>query len=682
MEKNEIESITNNQSEEIARRSLAPHLIGHDNPAHHSVEELSYAISSPECKNIAVTGVYGSGKSSIINTYLANEGADKKVLKISLSNFDDKNIENTKNNDTYENEIEYKLFLHIIYKANYEKTRGSRYKRLHVISSDGVKRSLNYITTLIICFIIVFEPKVFQIDSFYRAYNFVFGSYAELVNIISDILASGIMAFIIYKSLFHLINKYRYLSIDSLKAKDIEIKFEKDKSVFNQLLDEILYYFKSGEYELIVFEDLDRIHNSQKLFLKLREINILLNESDYYKSKGQNLKFIYAIKDDIFQGDVRTKCFDYIIPVIPIVNSHNAGEYMLTYYKYVVSGINATDVKRLGAYVASMRELTNIMNEYMLYKRTILKDGMSAKKLLAITIYKNLFPHDYSLVHSKDGCLFKAFDDKSIFIDPLIKDKEEAKNQCIETIKKEREEIAKSRLMVLDSLYNRDSITNLIINGVVYSLNEIAQADSLFDSFKNDKVEKWIIDSGADAEIGLYNYKFKDLLADADPDNLFFETIDNHEREIARSTDRKRELEKQIYNIERKSLCQLMKMNGDGKMSKVLLNESLKAVEIKEEEKHNIIEVLNSLIYGGYISDDYSTYISYTHQGSFDEQDFKFLQSINQVVPLEYNYKLNHVDSIIDLIYSDSFDNKCILNNDLLIFLYNITLNSDHFVVV
>lgn len=40
----------------------------------------------------------------------------------------------------------------------------------------------------------------------------------------------------------------------------------------------------------------------------------------------------YAIKDDIFQKEVRTKCFDYLIPVIPIVNSFNVGEYLLTNY--------------------------------------------------------------------------------------------------------------------------------------------------------------------------------------------------------------------------------------------------------------------------------------------------------------------------------------------------------------
>ena len=660
--------IITNESNEMTRQSLAPHILKKDDPAHYSVDELSYAISLPECKNIAVTGVYGSGKSSIIDTYMAEEGNSKKVLRISLSNFG--NNEEISNENSYENEIEFKLFQHIIYKANYDKTRGSRYKRLPIIDYVDVRKLLNYITALIVCFIIVFEPKVFRIDSFYRAYYYVFGSYSAIINVISDIIASVVMVIVLYNLISDFMYKYRHLSIESFKTKDIEINFEKEKSVFNKLLDEIVYYFKAGEYELIIFEDLDRIKNPRKLFLKLREINILLNESDYYISKDRRIKFIYAIKDDIFQGDDRTKCFDYIIPVIPIVNSHNAGEFLLQYYKTEIRDINVADVKRLGAYIVSMRELTNMMNEYILYRKTILKDGMSSKKLLAITIYKNLFPHDYSLVHSKDGCLFKAFDNKKVFINPQIKDLEEEKDRCIETIKNARKAITQNRYKFLDVLYNKHSITDLIINGVVYSLNEIAQSDSLFNSFKNDKVERWIVDAGADSETGLYNYKFKDVLAEVDPDNLFIEAIDDHEREIGRKTERKRFLEKQIYNIERKSLSQLMKMNGDGKKAKELLIESLNGVEVKDEQKpYNIIDVLNTMIYSGYISDDYTTYISYTHKGSFDEQDFKYLQSINQGMSLEYNYKLNHIDSIIDLISSDSYENKCILNNDLLIYL-------------
>ena len=66
----------------------------------------------------------------------------------------------------------------------------------------------------------------------------------------------------------------------------------------------------------------------QKIYEKLREINIIVNNSAQVKRK---IKFIYAIKDDMFCKDEkksRTKFFDFIIPVVPIVNAFNSSEIL------------------------------------------------------------------------------------------------------------------------------------------------------------------------------------------------------------------------------------------------------------------------------------------------------------------------------------------------------------------
>ena len=79
-----------------------------------AVRELRNAIDSDRCNNIAITGVYGSGKSSVIQTYLAERSywfRSRKVLSISLSNFIDTESLKTYGAPTrYENEIEQKIF--------------------------------------------------------------------------------------------------------------------------------------------------------------------------------------------------------------------------------------------------------------------------------------------------------------------------------------------------------------------------------------------------------------------------------------------------------------------------------------------------------------------------------------------------------------------------------------------
>src|SRR5690606_8793602 len=73
--------------------------------------------------------------------------------------------------------------------------------------------------------------------------------------------------------------------------------------------------------------DLDRFDTTD-IFTKLREINILLNNSKTINTKRE-INFIYAVGDDLFQDKKeRVKFFDYIIPVIPFINSSNANEQL------------------------------------------------------------------------------------------------------------------------------------------------------------------------------------------------------------------------------------------------------------------------------------------------------------------------------------------------------------------
>ena len=650
---------------------LAPCIIKNTDPAYKSVEELARAMSLPECKNIALTGVYGSGKSSIIGTYLLREDAPKKenVLRISLSNFND--VTENGNEEKYENNIEYKLFQHILYKADDERTRGSRYKRLQVESADKIKKSIICSIIYFFCFVILFEPDFLQIETFYDAYHFVFGSCAKPVNVISDFIACGIIVYLTYSMLSYIGRRISNVKIDHIKALDFEVNILKDGSVFSNLLDEILYFFKAGGYDLVIFEDLDRIKNPQNLFLKLREINVLLNDSYHCQKNCKVVRFVYAIKDDVFEEEVRTKCFDYIIPVVPVVNSFNAGEYMLTNYKELINDISTTDVKRLGLFVTRMRDLINIMNEYILYKETVFREPMSAKKLLALTIYKNIYPQDYSMVHEKKGLLYSIFFYKEIFSKELIQSKTEEINKLKEEINKERDELTQKRLTILNQLCVRDNITLLVINGVKYSLNDIASIDSLYEKFENNQIDQYIVDDPFEPEIGRYNEKFEDLRKAVDPDEIYYATIDSCERAISNSMDNVRKLENEIFSIKSKSLREQMKMKGDGNTSNTFMREFANTLykdeEDKDEEKIDaMVNTLHGLIRGGYISDDYSTYISYTYKGSFGENEFNFQQSVLQGIQLEYNYPLCHIESFINDISTESFDDKSILNFDLL----------------
>lgn len=72
-------------------RSLSPCVIeeknkdGASNPAYAAVASLINAIKEPNIKNIAVTGKYGSGKSSVIGSAFQNLPKVQKTISVSLA---------------------------------------------------------------------------------------------------------------------------------------------------------------------------------------------------------------------------------------------------------------------------------------------------------------------------------------------------------------------------------------------------------------------------------------------------------------------------------------------------------------------------------------------------------------------------------------------------------------------
>ncbi|MBE7659939.1 hypothetical protein G1K77_05075 [Tenacibaculum finnmarkense] len=94
---------------ELDYSSLSP--INNGDEKNHYSNALKWAIDNrkeKDIKNIALTGTYGSGKSTIIKTFKNNyKGNDLKFLNISLASFkDEKPNTNDKNTDDKDKPIE------------------------------------------------------------------------------------------------------------------------------------------------------------------------------------------------------------------------------------------------------------------------------------------------------------------------------------------------------------------------------------------------------------------------------------------------------------------------------------------------------------------------------------------------------------------------------------------------
>lgn len=133
---------------------------------------------------------------------------------------------------------------------------------------------------------------------------------------------------------------------------------------------------------------------------------------------------MYAVRDDIFSKEDRTKFFDFIIPIIPVINATNSGEILLQRLTEAKNNGIEHDISQgfvldISPFISDMRILQNIYNEFVVYKKTLRTSqelNLSDEQMLAIIVVKNLYPSDFADLQNEKGVLKKALIDKNDFI--------------------------------------------------------------------------------------------------------------------------------------------------------------------------------------------------------------------------------------------------------------------------
>lgn len=102
---------------------------------------LKYALSQKDVRNIAITGSYGAGKSTVISSFMKYH-CDDKYINVSLAGFD--MTENETTVSPTHQEVELSILQQILYKENREKLPDSRIDRIidrgphYVLSLDQI----------------------------------------------------------------------------------------------------------------------------------------------------------------------------------------------------------------------------------------------------------------------------------------------------------------------------------------------------------------------------------------------------------------------------------------------------------------------------------------------------------------------------------------------------------------
>ncbi|EFF4923866.1 DNA-binding protein [Escherichia coli] len=368
---------------------------------------LKYALSQKDVRNIAITGSYGAGKSTVISSFMKYH-CDDKYINVSLAGFD--MTENETTVSPTHQEVELSILQQILYKENREKLPDSRIDRIidrgpHYVR--GTYRALlKIIVPIAVAAFIIYFKTIAEFLSLPPSWTEVFNAHYIIKGIILVLLAFTALYFITASaSRIGIFDKKLKLSKIALLSGDVEASEQETPSLLNNCLDEIVYFFTRLEYKVVIFEDLDRL-GTPEIFVKLREINKIVNNNIV---DGNPVRFVYAVRDDLFLGpDARTKFFDFILPVIPFMDSRNA--FTLLKRKMSLDTHNDKYLKDISAYINDMRSLQNLVNEYHVFSN-IVDNGKDKIKLLSLVFYKNIYALDYFLTDKKTGVLYSFIRD-------------------------------------------------------------------------------------------------------------------------------------------------------------------------------------------------------------------------------------------------------------------------------
>lgn len=411
----------NNKTENINYNSLTPK--ESDNYDKYQ-DAFNFALNDNENKkitNIAVTGPYASGKSSVIEN-VKKENKEKKFITLSLTNFNSGNMEddnkiqeNSITNKKIEEDLEAQLINQLIHKIDSKKIEDSRFLANKKIDTSKLSYKVGtFIHALIISIIFLCLIIVNINNETISKILFLKLDDIKITSINILFIVGSIYSLYFGYKIINLFKKKKILRKINIYGNEIELFNNEDNSIFDKYTDEILYLFKNAGVKYFIFEDIDR-YEDVTIFKKLREINILLNETLKREDKEYKpIKFIYLICDNMFTAEERTKFFDFIIPVVPYIHKGNAYDYMAELFADEIKDErNKKFLIKISLFIDNSRLIKNIANEYYIYSKFIkLQDREPHTKfikLLSLIIYKNLFPKDFNQLYFNKGYLAELF---------------------------------------------------------------------------------------------------------------------------------------------------------------------------------------------------------------------------------------------------------------------------------
>ena len=578
-------------------------------------EAIAHCFEQDTIRNVAISGAYGAGKSSVLLSY-EERNRERRFLHISLAHFEDTKPAQPEK----ESVLEGKILNQLLHQLSPEDIPQSnfRVKREIKKSTVGLYSAALVLYGLLVLYLLKFDRWCAYYNSLSpRKLSLLQFSVGDRMPIFAALLLLLMTGFFLYK-LICAQKERNLLKKLSVQGNEIEIFSQSEDSCFDKYLNEVLYLFSHAPADVIVFEDLDRFE-ANRIFERLHEINTLVNRQR--KAEGRPpLRFFYLLRDDIFTSKDRTKFFDFIIPVVPVVDGSNSYDKLKEFLELDGCYERFDDhfLKDISLYIDEMRVLKNICNEFFIYIRTLNTTELDYNKMFALIVYKNLFPADFGELQMNRGYVASLFARKEALIEEEIGQIEEKIGNINREIRLFEGEPAKS-ISELDDIFAKRK------QNTFYGLI-LKQADQEeYDSRAAD-IRRW------------------------------------NETSIDELQQKLEPLQKRRTALRILPLKELItRENIDGFFSPADQSDGFQAIR-----SSSYFPLLKFLIRTGYIDETHSDYMTYFYENSLCAGDKIFLRSVTDRKAKSFDYALRSPALVASRLRETDYDQEETLNFDLL----------------
>lgn len=624
-------------------------------------QELLGALHNPNVLNIALTGSYGAGKSSVLKTFFERNPQFVHAT-VSLATFSKEApaselASNTQPGErlavtaasseqmsptTSEllNRIEETIVQQLLYAVPARRVPKTRLKRIIQASSLSVYINTGLFALLFTSLLRLGVPKLGKQEDL--DLTWLIQKLTIIPDWVAAIFAMGIAVYLAHRGLRFL----SMFSIDGLTLKGGKLEATHHGSVLHKNVDEIIYCFERSSVRVVAIEDLDRF-DVQDIFFRLREINFIIQQSPQIK---RPVHFIYAIRDELFTVTDKTKFFDLIIPVIPVVNSENSREKLTQLMRARTLGDSSLGahldpglVETVCYYIDEMRLIKNIVNEFDICSSLLAKDGLhlNPNKLFAIVVLRNLHPEAYSDLIKRRGAVYGVLNGFPAWVSREVHALRQTADALTEELDQREAEVAMSiehlRACVWYEIIKQGGVANannVEVGGTQFTLLQFV-ADDAFEQFSRSSRAKPEFRTTYERSQGkpvdtVQILKNVDYAARAERLALWAEAAENE----------RVDLYAQISRLERMTFRDAARNTYGPVIAKELVG----------------LEVVTYFMRRGQFDTDYVDYLGYFYEGSLTQADKNFILALGRGEILDVATSLDNPARVVSKLDLDSLD--------------------------